>query len=125
MKTITIKETGIKNSYSSFYHEKTCYTNNKPQYFNFKALLRDDRGEIRANSLICIQIFITDNSFSDTSIYAEAHHALTNKAGFIQLQIGLQFPAKFIQIDWMNGPYFMKVMLNGHELQNKILLCGF
>ena len=125
MKTITIENTGIKSSYSSFYHEKTCYNNNKPRYFNLKALLRDEQGELRSNSLICIQIFITNNSFSSTSIYAEAHHALTSKSGFMELQIGLQFPAKFNQIDWMNGPYFMKVMLDGHELKNKILLCGF
>jgi hypothetical protein len=125
MKTITIEKTGMKNSYSSFYHEKTCYSNNKPRYFSLKALLRDEKGELRANSLLCIQLFITNNSFSNTFIYTESHHALTNKSGFIQLQVGLQFPAKFNQIDWMNGPYFMKVVLNGLELKNKILLCGF
>lgn len=114
-----------KSNYSAFYQERTHFTNNRPDYFNLKAVVRDEFGILKVNCVVCIQINIYCNHLNSKIIYSEAHPLITNSSGYIELSVGLQNPSEFKEINWMQGPYFMQIVVDGYELVNKVLVSIF
>ena len=111
-----------KSNSSAFYQEHTYFFNNKLEYFNVKALVRDEFGKLKINSLVCIRIIISGIHARSKILYSESHPIVTNSCGFIELSVGLKNPSAFKHINWMQGPYFMQVIVDGYELMNKVLL---
>jgi hypothetical protein len=124
MKHPQIETVSKKTNNSTFYQEGIYFSNNQPEFFKLKALVRDEFGRLKTNSFVCIQIFISGIDPKKELIYDEIHPVITNSYGLTELSVGLENPAKFKRINWMHGPYFMQVIVNGHELMNKVLISG-
>jgi hypothetical protein len=84
-----------------------------PDAFKYQAVARDASGEVIANQLVDITITILQGSISGTSVYTETHDSTTNEFGLVNLTIGAGDPTGFAAIDWNNGPYFVKVEMDG------------
>ena len=76
--------------------------------FSYQAVIRDANDILVSNSPIGVQISIEDGATQ--AIYNETHTANSNANGLIILEIGSGTPISgtFSQIDWANGPYFLK-----------------
>jgi hypothetical protein len=122
MKHPQIETVSKKTNNSTFHQEGIQFNNNQPKFFKLKAMVRDEFGTLKTNSLVCIQIFISGNNPKNKIIYNETHPAITNSYGLTELSIGLQNPSAFRSINWMHGPFFMQVIVNGYELTNKVLI---
>jgi len=83
---------------------------------NYKAIIKDDLGNVIANDLIQIQFEIRQDSETGTSVYAESHSPTTNDNGLIIVNIGegalVSGSGSFDAIDWSSNPYFLNVQAN-------------
>ena len=76
---------------------------------SYQAIIRDASGELVTSSEVGLKISILQNAFSE-EVYAETHVTQTNQNGLVSLQIGAgETLDDFSEIDWPNGPYFIKV----------------
>jgi len=96
--------------------------NQVPDKFNYQAVLRDAQGVARTNYAANVQVSIVQGSASGSVVYSETHSATSNALGLINLEIGSVNPANFANIDWSNGPYFIKINVNGTEMGTTQLL---
>jgi len=58
-----------------------------PASFKYQTVLRDARGNIRANTSTSIVISILQGNTTGTSVYRETHSASTDGYGLINLEI--------------------------------------
>ena len=93
-----------------------------PAEFNYQAVLRDASGNIRANAGVTLNIQILQGSPAGTAVFNETHTVNTNNFGLVNLEIGSYNPAGFSAIDWANGPYFIKIIVDGTEMGTSQLL---
>lgn len=93
-----------------------------PQTFNYQAVLRDGDNKVRNMYDAAIQISILQGSESGTEKYSELHNVTTNAFGLINLEIGSKYPANFSTIDWSNGPFYLKVLVDNIEMGTSQLL---
>ena len=94
-----------------------------PDGFKYQAVLRDGSGEIKTNTDVEIEISILQGSASGSAVYTETHDATTNSHGLITLNIGNGSTADNLgTIDWSNGPYFIKVSVDGTVMGTSQLL---
>ena len=86
-----------------------------PSSFKYQAVLRNIRGDIRANADATILIEITKNQGNGAVIYSETHKVKTDNFGLIDLEIGKGTPVigNFAAISWGNGTYFVKISVDG------------
>jgi len=84
-----------------------------PDAFKYQAVARDASGDVIANQQVNITITILQGSIEGTSVYTETHDSTTNEFGLVNLTIGAGDPTGFAAIDWNNGPYFVKVEMDG------------
>lgn len=92
-----------------------CFAQNG---INYKAVIKDDNGNVVANDLIVIQFTILDGA---TNVYVETHTPITDDNGTIIINIGEGIPISgtFSTIDWSSMNHFLNVMVNtGGGLQN-------
>ena len=78
---------------------------------NYKAIIKDNVGQIVANQNIQIQFTI----FNDGDpVYEETHNPTTDENGLIIVTIGDGTPiaGNFFTIAWQNGEYFLNVKVN-------------
>lgn len=87
-----------------------------PACFNYQAVLRDTEGNIKADESVSIEVSILQNSTTGTTVYSETHDISTNNVGLINLLIGSKDTTTFNGIDWSDGPYFLKIKVDGVEL---------
>ena len=87
-----------------------------PQSFNYQAVVRDASGNPLNNQSVAVIISIHQSTMDGTEVFTETHSVSTNDFGLINLKIGTVNSAAFALIDWGNGPYFIKVNVNGTEL---------
>ena len=83
--------------------------------FKYQAVVRDVDGTVKANANVEMQIAIIQGSADGTAIFSEIHNVVSNTYGVINLTIGSQNPSSFDLIDWANGPYFIKISIDGVE----------
>lgn len=79
---------------------------------NYKAVIKDDLGNVLANDNIFVQFTILEGGF--TNVYTETHSAATDDNGIIILNIGEGTPTSgnFINIDWEDNDHFLNVQVN-------------
>ncbi len=95
-----------------------------PNAFKYQAIVRNNKGTIIANKSVEIQISILQGTVSGTAVFSEKHTSTTNQFGLVNLEIGngILVSGGFSSINWANGPYFIKVVVNGTELGTTPLL---
>lgn len=95
-----------------------------PASFKYQAVLRDARGNIRANTSTSIVISILQGNTTGTSVYRETHSASTDGYGLINLEIGkgIATIGTFSGINWGTSTYFVKVTVDGVEMGTAQLL---
>lgn len=84
-----------------------------PQLISYQAVARDVTGKVLSEKAISVQVEILQGSNSGSVAYAESHALTTTKTGTINLLIGGgdAINGTFTNIDWSNGPYFMKLSM--------------
>jgi hypothetical protein len=84
-----------------------------PGKISYQAVIRDNSGALIPNQTVAIQISILRGSADGLAVYTESQTPVTNANGLVILEIGIQ--PGFDDIDWANGPYFIKTEtdLNG------------
>ncbi len=93
-----------------------------PNKVNYQAVLRDASGTIKANTGVTLGVSILQGSATGTEVFAEDHAVTTNEFGLINIEIGSVNSAAFGAIDWSNGPYFLKVSVDGTSLGTSQIL---
>ena len=80
-----------------------------PQKFSYQAVVRNAAGKLVQSSNVGVRISILQGSAEGTVVYSETHNAVTNVNGLVALEIGGGTPTgAFSDINWANGPYFLK-----------------
>ena len=93
-----------------------------PSSFKYQAVLRDATGNVEVSKSVSIEISILQGSATGNSVYAETHNVSTNAFGLINLEIGSKDLTTFSSIDWANGPFFIKISVDGVLLGTSELL---
>ncbi len=81
---------------------------------NYKAVIKDDIGNLITNDLIAVQFTIIQSSESGPTVYQESHTPTTDANGIIMLNIGEGTPtiSTFSAIDWGSDIHFLNVQIN-------------
>ena len=74
-----------------------------PQKMSYQAVVRDGSNNLITNHAVGMQITILQNT---TPVYTEIQTPTTNANGLVSIEIG--DGEGFNNIDWSNGPYFIK-----------------
>ncbi|MBU1012336.1 MAG: hypothetical protein KKG99_04975 [Bacteroidetes bacterium] len=90
--------------------------------FKYQAIIRDATGNVNANASISMEISILQGSADGITVFTEIHNITSNTFGLVNLTIGSQNPSNFALIDWANGPYFIKIIIDGFEFGTSQLL---
>ena len=88
-----------------------------PEKFTYQAVVRNASNALVANAPVGMRVSILQGSATGSAIYSETHVATTNANGLVTLSIGggNSQQGAFADIDWANGPFFLKteIDLNG------------
>jgi uncharacterized protein (TIGR02145 family) len=88
-----------------------------PQKFSYQSVIRNAGNQLVAYQSVGIKISVLQGSANGAAVYAETHNPLTNANGLATLEIGggAVLSGNFANINWANGPYFVKTEtdLNG------------
>jgi hypothetical protein len=81
-----------------------------PEKMSYQAVVRDANNMLVASTLVGTQISVLQGSVDGTPVYIETHTPETNVNGLLSLEIGVgtSISGDFTNIDWANGPYFIK-----------------
>lgn len=81
-----------------------------PQKFSYQCVIRNAGNQLVANQTVGIKISILQSTATGSEVYAETHNPLTNANGLATLEIGggTLLSGNFANINWANGPYFIK-----------------
>jgi formylglycine-generating enzyme required for sulfatase activity len=80
-----------------------------PNRISYQAEVRNGSNNLVINQLVGIRISILQGSNVGPSVYTETHAPTTNANGLVSLQIGGGTTSgNFANINWANGPYFLK-----------------
>jgi len=81
-----------------------------PGKMSYQAVIRDADNNLVTGQTIGMQISILEGSPSGSAVFVENHQPTTNKNGLVTLDIGngTVISGDFSDIDWSNGPYFLK-----------------
>ncbi len=81
-----------------------------PQKMSYQAVIRNASNALIVNQSVGMRISILQGSVSGTSVYTETHNTTTNANGLVSVEIGggTVISGIFSNINWTNGPYFVK-----------------
>jgi hypothetical protein len=81
-----------------------------PQKFSYQTVIRNAGNQLVTNQSVGIKISVLQGSATGNAVYAETHSPLTNANGLASLEIGggTVLSGNFSNINWENGPYFVK-----------------
>jgi len=81
-----------------------------PQKFSYQTVVRNSNGQLITNTQISLRVSILQGSADGTSVYSEIHTPVTNTNGLVSIEVGggSIVSGDFPNIDWSNGPYFIK-----------------
>jgi len=81
-----------------------------PQKMSYQAVIRNSSDALVTNTNINMQISILQGSISGTAVYVETYAPSTNANGLVSIEIGggTLVSGSFADINWANGPYFVK-----------------
>jgi len=93
-----------------------------PASMKYQAVLRDLDGKALSEKTVSIQIDLLQGAADGTVVFTETHEATTNAFGLTNLEVGSINLAGFSSVDWGNGPYFIKVTVDGDAIGTNQLL---
>jgi hypothetical protein len=95
-----------------------------PEGFKYQAVLRDASGNVKATTNVTIIVDLLQGTITGTSAYSETHAMQTNSFGLVSLTIGEGSSpvGNFSAIAWANGPYFIKITVDGTEMGTSQLM---
>ena len=81
-----------------------------PQKMSYQAVVRDASNALVVNQSVGMQISILQGSATGTPVYVETQTPTTNANGLVSMEIGsgAVVNGNFSNINWANGPYFIK-----------------
>ncbi len=81
-----------------------------PERMSFQAIVRNNSNVLITNQDVGMQISILQGSADGTVIYSETQSPTSNANGLVSIEIGGGeiISGTFSEIDWANGPYFIK-----------------
>lgn len=81
-----------------------------PQKMSYQAVIRNNNNLIVANSPVSVRLSILQGSVTGTSVYTETQKPTTNSNGLATIEFGAGtiVAGAFANINWANGPYFIK-----------------
>jgi uncharacterized protein (TIGR02145 family) len=81
-----------------------------PNKMSYQAIVRNSNNVVVTNHAVGMRISILQGSATGSSVYTETQIPTTNDNGLIAIEIGAGtlVSGNFSNIDWANGPYFVK-----------------
>jgi uncharacterized protein (TIGR02145 family) len=81
-----------------------------PNKMSYQAVIRNNSNALVTNTAIGMRISILQTSSSGTAVYVETQTPTTNANGLASIEIGggTLVNGNFANINWANGPYFIK-----------------
>jgi len=81
-----------------------------PQMMSYQAVIRNASNALITNTTVGMRLSILQGSEFGASVYVETQTPITNANGLVSLEIGngTVILGTFSNIDWSNGPYFVK-----------------
>jgi len=90
----------------------TIITSFAQQGINYKAVIKDNLGNVVANDLVQVQFSILQGA-AQTNVYTETHTPTTDANGIIMVNIGGGSTSDvFTDIDWVSDDHFLKVKID-------------
>ncbi|MBN2612424.1 MAG: hypothetical protein JXB00_12775 [Bacteroidales bacterium] len=87
-----------------------CLFSQAPEKLSYQAIIRNSSGQLISSQAVGMQVSILQDSVTGTAVYVENHTPSTNANGLVNIEIGngTVQNGSFSNIDWANGPYFIK-----------------
>jgi hypothetical protein len=81
-----------------------------PQKMSYQMVVRNSSNVLIANQVVGVKISLLQGSATGTAVFVETHAPTTNANGLASLVIGdgTAVTGIFANVDWANGPYFIK-----------------
>ncbi len=81
-----------------------------PNKMSYQAVIRNSNNTVVSNHAVGMRISILQGTATGTAVYTETQTPTTNANGLIAIEIGTGtvVSGTFANIDWANGPYFVK-----------------
>jgi hypothetical protein len=81
-----------------------------PNKMSYQAVIRNSNNTVVSNHAVGMRISILQGTAIGSSVYTETQSPTTNANGLIAIEIGTGtiLSGSFANIDWANGPYFVK-----------------
>ena len=80
-----------------------------PQKLSYQSVVRNAAGKLVQGANVGMRLSILQGSATGTAVYTETHNATTNINGLATVEIGGGSTSDvFANINWANGPYFLK-----------------
>jgi hypothetical protein len=81
-----------------------------PNKMSYQAVIRDENNNLISNTQIGIRVSILQGAENGIVVFSETHNATTNTNGLASIVIGTGnlLNGNFSNINWGNGPYFIK-----------------
>lgn len=94
----------------SFCILEQAFSQSVPQKFSYQAIVRNSNGQVLDSQSVSVRLSILQGSETGNAVYVETHTIMTNAVGQIGLQVGggTVVSGQISQINWSNGPFFIK-----------------
>ena len=94
-----------------------------PQQFSYQAVLRDSKSNLILNQAISVRCSLIQGMVQGSQIYIETHNVSTNENGLLTLVVGggTVVDGSLSEVNWNEGPYFLKTEIDPAGGQNYIL----
>ncbi len=81
-----------------------------PEKMSYQAVVRDASNNLVSSAEVGMQISILQGSASGSAVYVETQTPTSNANGLVSIEIGggTVVSGNFANVDWANGPYFIK-----------------
>ena len=91
-----------------------------PQKISYQSVIRNSTNALVSNQSVGVRISIIQGSASGSTIYSESQISTTNANGLVSLEIGsgIVLSGTFTNIDWNNGPFFIKTETDPNGANN-------
>lgn len=85
-----------------------------PEMFSYQAVVRNADNHLVTNQAIGVRVSILQGSINGTPVLVETHQTTTNGNGLMTIQIGegSATSGSMAQVEWDNGPYFLKTEID-------------
>jgi hypothetical protein len=91
-----------------------------PQKMSYQAVIRNAQNDLVISKPVKMRISILQGSTNGTAVYSELHNPTTNANGLVSIEIGggANPSGNFANINWANGPYFIKTETDPSNASN-------